>query len=139
MPRKLTSREISELENRGCTSSNWSQIDVDEGFMPSSLYNVQFAGPVCIGPLGQNADTGNGIFKQAGIRNCYIENCAIGSNVYISNVTILANYNISDNVVIENCGFIVVEGDISFGNGIEIEVFNEGGGREIIIFDRLTA
>ncbi|MCK4749362.1 MAG: DUF4954 family protein, partial [Bacteroidales bacterium] len=49
------------------------------------------------------------------------------------------NYRISDNVVIENVDTISVNGPTSFGNGFEIEVLNEGGGRDLLIFDRLSA
>ena len=33
MKRKLTNKEISILEERGCTAENWSEIHVDDGFM----------------------------------------------------------------------------------------------------------
>jgi len=44
-----------------------------------------------------------------------------------------------DRVIIEHVHSISVSGSTSFGNGFEIEVLNEGGGRELKIFDRLTA
>jgi hypothetical protein len=38
-----------------------------------------------------------------------------------------------------NCGHVTVEGTSTFGNGVEVEVLNEGGGRELKIFERLSA
>ena len=44
-----------------------------------------------------------------------------------------------DAVIIENVDSIAVNGPSSFGNGFEIEVLNEGGGRELKMFDKLSA
>jgi len=51
----------------------------------------------------------------------------------------LSNYIIEANVAISNVGSIALKGESAFGNGIEIEVLNEGGGRELPIFDRLSS
>ncbi len=42
-------------------------------------------------------------------------------------------------MVIDNVDLLAVEGDCSFGNGKAVSVVNEGGGREIPIYDRLSA
>ncbi len=73
------------------------------------------------------------------IRNSDIFNCEIGDNVYISDVKLLSNYQIEDNVVIENVGQLAVEDKSSFGNGYELEILNEGGGRDLKIFDNLSS
>ncbi|MDQ1332855.1 MAG: hypothetical protein QG576_890, partial [Bacteroidota bacterium] len=67
-------------------------------------------------------------------------NCTIGSNVLISNIgDYIANYNIEDEVVIKNCGKIYTEGISTFGNGTEVAVLNETGGRSVKIWDQLSA
>ena len=139
MYRLLHSQEIDRLEQRGCSSSDWSKIRVKEGFSPSYIRNVCFEGEITLGTFNQKVNCGNGNFKSAGITNSYLENCIVGDNVLVSNAGTLSNYHISDSVVIENVGSLTVTGETTFGNGIEIEVLNEGGGRELIIFDRLTA
>ncbi|NQU84739.1 MAG: DUF4954 family protein, partial [Mariniphaga sp.] len=63
----------------------------------------------------------------------------VGDNVFISNASAVSNYDIGDNTVIENTGTLIVAGETTFGNGHEIEVLNEGGGRELPIFDKLSA
>ena len=40
---------------------------------------------------------------------------------------------------IENVDLIMTDGMSSFGNGVEVAVMSETGGREVMIFDRLTA
>jgi hypothetical protein len=51
----------------------------------------------------------------------------------------IANYHIEDNVIIKNCGKISTDGVSTFGNGTEVAVLNETGGRSVKIWDRLSA
>ena len=53
----------------------------------------------------------------------------------LANIASLANYTIADDVIIENVGTLKVVGSTSFGNGVEIDVLNEAGGRTLKIFD----
>ena len=46
---------------------------------------------------------------------------------------------IEDNVIIENLELCSIEGDCSFGNGYQVEVLDETGGRKIMIYDYLSA
>ena len=41
--------------------------------------------------------------------------------------------------MIENVDLLAVEGESAFGNGVEVAVVNEAGGREIPIYDNLSA
>jgi hypothetical protein len=136
--RKLTDREIETLRQQGCLSDNWSDITVRDGFVCDPIYHVRFSGKITLGDLSGTVDSA-GHQKSCGIYNSYIRNCVIGDHVYISDVKNLVNYCIEDNVVIENIGNISVLGESSFGNGTEIEILNEGGGRELPIVDELTA
>ncbi|MHC4147189.1 MAG: DUF4954 family protein, partial [Planctomycetota bacterium] len=81
-----------------------------------------------------------GVKKPAGISNATIHNCTVGNNVYINQVrNYISNYTIEDDVIIENIDLLVVEGQTNFGNGTEVAVVNEAGGREIPIYDLLSA
>jgi hypothetical protein len=60
--------------------------------------------------------------------------------VLINNIgDYIANYNVEDDVVIKNCGKIYTEGRSTFGNGTEVAVLNEAGGRSVKIWDQLSA
>jgi len=63
----------------------------------------------------------------------------IGNRVYIADTRNLVNYRIEEDVVIENVGNLSVQKESTFGNGTEIDIVNEGGGRELPIIDELTA
>jgi hypothetical protein len=64
----------------------------------------------------------------------------VGDDCCIENVkNYIANYEIGHDTFIENVDIILTDGVSSFGNGVEVAVLNETGGREVLIYDRLTA
>ncbi len=82
----------------------------------------------------------SGVSTRSGISNAHIHNCDIGSDVLISNIgDYIANYRIEDDVIIKNCGKIHIEGVTTFGNGTDVAVLNETGGRSVRIWDQLSA
>ena len=137
--RLLTSEEISLLLSQGCSAGNWSDISVKEGFSTKNLRNVRFEGRIKIGILSGIIEGADGSSKDCGIYNSNIRNCEISDNVCISEVKNLTNYFIAENVTIENAGSVVMTGESTFGNGTEIDVLNEGGGRGLPIFDILSS
>jgi hypothetical protein len=137
--RKLTENEIEQLEAQNCSSENWHLLEVDEKFAPNTISNSKFYGKCRIGALSGIVEVYAGIKKPAGIYNSEIRNAEISDNVYVGNVGNLVNYSIESGVAIENVDHLMVNGESSFGNGIELEVLNEAGGRELIIFESLTA
>ncbi|MDR0612610.1 MAG: DUF4954 family protein [Dysgonamonadaceae bacterium] len=140
MYRKLTDSEISVLTGQMCTCNDWSKIDVAGNFSPEYIRRTHFSGNIRIGVFESEVEFFGGVKKHTGIFDASIHNCTIGNNVYIGQVrNYIANYIISDNVVIENVGMLAVGGVSSFGNGTLVGVLNETGGREVPIYDRLSA
>jgi hypothetical protein len=137
--RLLTSEEISVLLSQGCFADNWTNISVKEEFSANNIRNTRFEGKIKLGNLSGTIELEKGISKECGIYNSYIRHCEIADQVYISEAKKLSNYIIEENVAIENVGSMIVNAESTFGNGTEIEVLNEGGGRELPIFDRLSA
>ena len=137
--RHLTKEEINTLLSQNCNADNWSDITVTEGFSPGNIINTRFDGNIKLGICSGTIEVEKNISKTCGIRNSFISNCDIGDHVYISEVKNLSNYIIEGNVAISNVGSLVVKEESTFGNGTEIEALNEGGGRELPIFDRLSS
>ncbi len=137
--RPLNVTEISTLEQQGCRADNWNDVLVPETFLTDRIVDVSFSGRVQLGQFESTVSLPGGVIKPCGLYNSHIHQCTIGDQAYISNVQTLANYEIKNDVVIENVGSLTVEGDSLFGNGTEIEILNEGGGRPLKIFDRLSA
>jgi NDP-sugar pyrophosphorylase family protein len=107
--RELTQAEISLLEKQNCHSQTWNDVKVKNDFSPTYIFNSSFEGKVFI-----------------------------GENVRIKNSNI-KNYRIEDDCIIDNVYSLSVEGESTFGNGISISVLNEGGGRELLIYDKLSS
>jgi len=137
--RKLSNTEITALQNQGCFSSDWSKIEVSDSFSTNSIHQVRFMGNVKLGKLGGPLQTKSGETLTSGLYSCKIDNCEIGDDVLLDGVQLVKNYKIKDRVIIEHVHSISVNAPSSFGNGFEIEVLNEGGGRELKIFDNLSA
>jgi hypothetical protein len=74
-----------------------------------------------------------------GIYNSVLRNTTVENGVLIRNVHLLANYHVEPDVLIENVDELAVKGESGFGNGVEIDVLNEGGGRDLLLFDRLSS
>jgi hypothetical protein len=137
--RPLKNSEIAALQNQGCFSSDWSKIRVTDPFSTDSVFHVRFQGVVKLGKLGGPVETHEGEIKTSGLFHSRIDSCEICNDVLIDHVNLLKNYRVMDRVIIEQVHSISVSGSASFGNGFKIEVLNEGGGRELMMFDRLTA
>jgi hypothetical protein len=138
--RNLTSAETGILTAAGCTCDDWSKVLVADGFNPQRVKTTHFSGDVRIGLFQKDVHFCGGLTRHSGISNATIHNCCIGDNVFINQVkSCIANYHIEDDVIIENVDLLAVDGQTSFGNGTEAVVINEAGGREIPIFDYLSA
>ncbi|MCD6113108.1 MAG: DUF4954 family protein [Bacteroidales bacterium] len=138
--RLLSEKEIIQLKNQGCKSNSWEKIQVAENFKPENIISTTFSGNIKLGVFDKEISFLGGVKKLSGIYNATIHNCNIGNNVYIGQIeNYIANYVIEDDVVIDNVDTLVVDGESSFGNGTKVKAINEGGGREIPIYDFLSA
>lgn len=138
--RQLTDKEIATLTVYGCSAESWKDVEVVENFSTNYISNVHFSGKVKLGTYEKVFSQPGGLKKHAGLNNCCLHNCEVGNDVFIDKVhNYIANYNIGDGTYIENVNLLLVDGLSCFGNGVKVPVMNEGGGREIPIFDWLSA
>jgi len=138
--RSLNSDEIEILVAQGCQADSWQNIKVKEGFDAKRIHHSRFSGEIRLGSFSKQIDFSGGVKHPAGISSSTLHNCTVGDESYISGVrNYIANYDIADNVVIENLEVMYIEGETSFGNGTGIAVLNETGGREVLMYDRLSA
>lgn len=138
--RPLSAEEITQLTSQNCSCDDWSQIEVAERFKADAVKSTRFSGKVRLGVFEKQISFSSTLTRPSGITDAVIHNCQIGDNVYINGVkNYIANYNIEDDVIIENIDLLATEGQSSFGNGTEVAVINEAGGREVPIYDHLSA
>lgn len=138
--RNLQPTEIDILQSQGCRAENWDQVFVPTSFETEYLSNAHFSGTVILGVFEKEFTLPGGIKKHSGIRNATLHNCILGNNILVENIhNYIANYRIKDNCFIENVNVIMTEGVSSFGNNVAVSVLNETGGREVPIYDWLSA
>jgi carbonic anhydrase/acetyltransferase-like protein (isoleucine patch superfamily) len=138
--RPLSADQIAQLTSQGCSCDDWSKVHVLEGFNTETVKSTHFSGHVKLGVFEKQVSFLGGVAKPTGISNATIHNCTVGNNVYISRVrNYIANYVIEDDAMIDNIDLLAVEGESSFGNGTQVAVVNEAGGREVSIYDHLSA
>lgn len=138
--RHLTAEEIERLKEQGCSAEDWERVLVAEGFNAKYVRMTRFSGDIRLGLFDKGIELPGGIHKHSGLYHTTLHNVQVGNNTCIEDVSnYIANYVIGDNVFIENIDSLIVDGPTSFGNGVEVAVLNETGGREVMIFDRLSA
>lgn len=138
--RPLTEQELVALMANGCTAEEWAEIAVSEGFDPKYVRGVHFGGRIRLGTNGAAIHLPGGVVRRSGIYRAVLYDCTVGDDVLIANVgRYIARYDLSNRVVVENVGEIICTGETTFGSGVEAAVVNESGGREVPIFEELTA
>ena len=138
--RSLLPNEIGTLESQGCYADSWDNLRVLDGFNPDRVKKARFSGKIKLGNFSGEVDFPGGLKRPTGIYSAALHNCVVGNDTLISGVrNYIANYDIGSGVVIENLDRLFVEGESCFGNGIPITALNETGGREVRMFDGLSA
>ena len=137
--RKLTDNEIAQLSAAGCEAEDWGEVYVDN---PALEYvkHVRFSGTVRFGRFERVFELPGGLKKHSGLFNATLHNVTVGDDCLVENVSnYIANYTIGHDSMLENVDLVVTEGPSTFGNGVEVSVLNETGGREVKIYDHLSA
>ena len=138
--RHLTAEEILQLEKQLCTAPEWGRVLVSESFSPDHVFSSRFTGDIRLGAFDKEFSLAGGMKKHAGLYHVTLHNVEVGDNCCIESVNnYIANYRIGHDTFIENVDIILCDGDSSFGNGVDVSVLNETGGREVTIYDRLSA
>ena len=138
--KQLTTDQIDFLVSRGCRAEDWSTVFFTDEDSLKYIKDVRFSGVVRFGRFTEVFTLPGGVKKHSGLRDCTLHNVTVGDDSLVENVTnYVANYDIGTHTYIENVDLIVCEGPCSFGNGVEVSVLSETGGREVKIYERLSA
>ena len=136
--RALTAPEVQALEAGGSWAQDWSGVRVAEGFSPSAVRRCSFIGQVRLGAFGPAVAVPGGSLP-SGVRDSTLSNCTVGDGALVQGVGLLADYDVGAGACVLGCNRVSMDGESAFGNGVSIEVLNEGGGRELKLFERLSA
>ena len=136
--RKLSPKEIEKLIKNGNFCPDWDNILVARKFSPDRVFHSSFFGKCVLGEFNDNSvSVDKNLVFPSGIYHSALTNCEIGSNALVMNVGSISNYIVWDGSVIFNCG-AVIGGETAFGNGDEISIAIETGGREVAMYAELT-
>ena len=142
MYRNLTTSEIEALTANGCLCEDWGGVRVAWGdkTYTDRIVNVTFSGQIRLGAFEGGHEFPGGVSIRNGVRNAFLHNVTVGDRVLIRKIgEYVANYEIGPDTLIDNVDMLAVDGETSFGNGTEVAVLNESGGREVVITDNLSA
>lgn len=134
----LTPAQVKTLQRLGNRCDDWKRVKVATGFTPERVRGNHFQGEIVLGACTGSVELAPGAAHERGIYNSRLSNCVVLNDALILNVQQIANYLIEAGAVLWNSGLIAVTGPTSFGNGVELSLAIETGGREILAYDGIT-
>ncbi|MBL8796423.1 MAG: DUF4954 family protein [Planctomycetia bacterium] len=137
VPRLLTETEVRDLEARGNVCADWQRVRVADPFDPRRIQHSSFAGDVCLGVFQGDAPLSDGVAWPTGIYRSTLVDCIIGHEALVRDVRLLARYVIGPEAVLWDCGRIVCITATCFGNGGQLAVGIEVGGRQVPLYAEL--
>lgn len=135
--RPLTAFEIQILEKNGNSCDDWSKILVEPDFDPNRIFRSSFMGDVRLPKFFGTLLLPGDVSVATGIYDSMVHNCII-ENALIYKVTMLSNVLVRSSAVVQNVGTLVSSGKINYMVGSSINVGNEMGGREVLVFPEIT-
>ena len=135
--RPMTAFEIQILEKNGNSCDDWSKVLVEPDFDPNRIFRSSFMGDVRLPKFFGTLLLPGDISVATGIYDCMVHNCII-ENALIYKVSTLSNVLVRSSAVVQNVGTLVSSGKINYMVGSLINVGNEMGGREVLVFPELT-
>ncbi len=137
--RPLTGKEVEQLRLQGNRASDWSAIRVSNEFSAEHISNSRFFGACFLGKFdGSFAESVGGLSLPCGIYDSIITDSVISDGCRIWGVKGLKNYFVGRNAVLFNVGTLSCSRRATFGNGREIVIGIETGGREVPSFADMT-
>ncbi len=138
--RNLQPDEIDRLESQGCVADDWSGLLVVQDFQASSMRRCRFTGKNYLGLFGEEILLPGGVKQKAGLYNTWLHDCRVGTRPAspMSGGTLPAMTS-ATMCLSPIATDIYMEGASTFGNGVQVDVLDETGGRQLLIYDKLSA
>ncbi len=136
--RHLSKHEVAVLEAQGNCCDRWDSVLVARGFVPETVSHSSFFGTCVLGAFGAGkVPVDSGLSLPSGILNSIVVDSEIGTDSLVYNSTVV-RYVVGRRAVVFSVGTLQCTGATAFGNGTEIRVGIETGGREIFGYADLT-
>lgn len=135
--RPLKKEEIEILENGGNYSPDWEKIKVLDGFKADKIRHSIFLGEVIIGKLEGYLEL-EGAKIPSGIYNSTLSDCTILGPVLVYRTGLLHGYIVKPGAILYETGMVTFQTESTMGNGVELSLAIETGGREVKTFAEIT-
>lgn len=137
--RPLAKEEIDALIKQGNYAQDWKRILVSNEFNVHRVFNCNFFGACVLGNFtSREIAIAAGAKLPSGLYQSTIVNSEIGNNAFIMNVGYMANYVVYDDATIVNVQSLCADAGTNFGNGAELSIAIESGGREVLTYAEIT-
>ena len=133
----LSASELKVLKAQGNCAEDWKRVWVGKGFDPKKVSRCHFAGPVLLSACAGSSKV-DGVELPAGLAHSSLSWCVVGKNVVVRNVRLLHKSVVGDGAVLFDVGSVTKGKSDTFGNGLELLIAVETGGREVPVFAELT-
>lgn len=139
-PSKPISADVQkQLEANSCWAEDWSKVTVSDGFNAKHVFNTKFFGKCCLGTFGPEAiEVEKGVKLSCGVYDSVVIDSCIMDNALVYNVGVLSNYVVGPGAAVVNTKSVICTGETSFGNGEELPIAIETGGRETLSYADMT-
>ncbi len=132
-PRSLSKDEIARLQANGNVAEDWSGVMVAPSTCMDRIRGSSFFGKVVMGPFAGKVDLG-GVELPTGVYGCTVADSCIGADALVKQVGFLAKCVVKERAVVFGCGLVAGEEGAEFGNGGELPIGIETGGRDTLIY-----
>jgi len=137
-PQALTAEQIEALKAGGNTASDWGKVRVIRGFNPERIKDSSFHGSVVLGRFQNDVTLEDGVVLPSGVYSSCVVSSIVEDDALVKEVKLLSNYVVKKGSILFACGTIVSDEKTNFGNGFEIPIAIETGGREVKVFAEIT-
>ncbi len=136
--RSLNAGEIRKLEKQGNDAEEWKKIKVHQKFVPDFISNSRFLGSCVLGRFsGKPMHIESGMAHPSGIYNSLLSNTE-ADDCLVLDCRLVHNIIIKSGAVLFDMGSVAASGSCAFGNGVNIAIGPEVGGREILTYAEIT-
>lgn len=128
-----------QLELNRCWSDDWSKVRVADGFNAHHVFDAKFFGECYLGTFTKSpVKADDGVSLSPGVYNSVIINSDVEDDALVYNAGVVSNYVIGKNAVVTNTRSLSCNGNTAFGNGAELAIAIETGGRETLSYADMT-
>ena len=137
--RGLTAEEIETLLSQGNRSSSWSKVRVKKGFTAGFVHDSTFHGDCVLGIFdGKEIEAAEGVFLSNGVYRSTVVNSEIGDGALVHDAGLVSSYVVEDRAVVFRVGGLMARGECTFGNGRDVSLGIETGGREVRLYAEIS-